>query len=201
MAKCTYADFSKAKLTPSFMNFSETVLLDIFSANKNTWSILKRKLEALGAHIASKKGEKLPRTSHAGLRYLGAPSQSDRQSAEHSDPEEDDLATDQPDCDADIDDAFIDLDDFMNGEELTPNIYGNFDGTEVDMNSVEDDAGLDSINGSIDTDTSEGNVDLETFEGEVDLSLAQKAAPSTYGNHVINWKQGSKIARRQKTSL
>ncbi|KAI8349515.1 hypothetical protein B0O80DRAFT_501243 [Mortierella sp. GBAus27b] len=40
----TYADFPKAALRPGFVNFSETVLIDIFWANKDTKAILQARL-------------------------------------------------------------------------------------------------------------------------------------------------------------
>jgi hypothetical protein len=50
----TYAEFPKAKFTPGFVCLSETVLLDIFSANKETWAITKQKIQALGTMVVKK---------------------------------------------------------------------------------------------------------------------------------------------------
>ncbi|KAF9991484.1 hypothetical protein BGZ65_000552, partial [Modicella reniformis] len=189
--KCTYTDFPKARLTPGFIHFSETVLLDVFSANKETWMILKNKLEACGADIKTKQNAKdfvqthkarliTELFGHHGYRDVSLQEQTDRETkfklkgtvctnglVLHA------MAYDtsvlRPKAAREAAEHGDPDNEEQDSEQPDYDADLEIDDAFIDLDELADDTDLNGLEGNVELESLEGSIDLGGLEDDIDL--------------------------------
>jgi hypothetical protein len=192
-----YADFPKAALTPGFVNFSETVLLDIFWANKDTKAILQAKLQEDGVgdkknsakqFVLDHKAKLVDRLfGHNGYRNVSLQDQTDQATKYKL---KGTICTNGLVCHLLAYDMSV-----LRPKAARENSQED-DNEDMDQHDV-DDGEIDEPFLEIPDDFSVEDDTIINESGDNDNpqtpSSTSTAEPSIYKGLVINWRQGSKL--------